>query len=342
MGGSTILLGVCVTVLLVSVDFSASAAITPSLDIPTLTNGADVIVAGRIVNRTELGQVIQVAPRGGRVRLKRMRAEVSVRRIIKGEQPTPTITFEFRIPTLPMGGYRNVAMGQYGMFFLKRSEGGFRVYDWAYPAVIAAPDSPEPTGSHLERVASEILFVLLSENNMEQDKRSAMIALTDVDTPGARATYRKLAGSPNIMLRAFAVSSLLSMNDVSILPDAVRLLVSPPSTTDKGMLAGIAQVIRYQIKDARAIPSLRQLLKAPDVFTREASVVALGHTGSREAIVPLLEALEDRDRNVRSLAMIWLGNLARQIDGSSECDKFTDEQKLLDCWKEKARPRLGN
>lgn len=81
---------------------AASAAPVPALNLPELTNKADLIVAGQVIAVHEEGRV-SINTQGRPVPARRMNATLRTFRVLKGPTGAATISFVFLDPEIPLG-----------------------------------------------------------------------------------------------------------------------------------------------------------------------------------------------------------------------------------------------
>lgn len=94
------------------------------------------------------------------------------------------------------------------------------------------------------------------------------------------------------------------------------------------------------VKDEKAIPTLSDILKSPDVRARRAAASALRNTQSERALHALAAALHDSDFQVRYWAAIGLA----EITGESkwrplETDFRSNEAKYVEHWETEMKNR---
>jgi HEAT repeat protein len=88
------------------------------------------------------------------------------------------------------------------------------------------------------------------------------------------------------------------------------------------------------------VPTLATLLKQGDVRVRRAAALALVNTASPSALAPLAQALDDRDHEVRYLAVIGLAEITGQNDWRPSADTFRErEADYLSHWEQWRKAR---
>lgn len=328
-----------ISVLLFLNESTAIAIPVRSLNLPTLTRNADLIVVGQIVGVHEVGRTnINVNEQTVPARL--MSVTVRVDRTIKGSLPRSAVSFTYLIPSTPVG-FGSIAPTQYGMFFLRReSVRSYAVLDPYYPFVTAIPDGSVVKGSDLERVAAEVINVLASPSVSPDLRREALSVLESVVTEKVTAALHRTARESDTVLSLEAIGMLLRRNDISMLDKATEVLLQPPPNVDDYILKNLAYAIGYGVRDPESIPALTRLLSAPDMHVRRNAVSALRHAHVEAAIGPLSIALDDSDHDVRYEAVMGLAEITGQDRWAPSIQLFArDEERFLTYWREWARAK---
>src|SRR5574337_256278 len=170
---------------------AALAPLIPGLDLSALCDHSDVIVVGRALHvRQERSTTVVIQGKGFPGRL--MVVELNVEKVMKGRTEGGALTFRFAVPSVPIvsSGYEEVLAGQFGVFFLRRFEGGYQVLDPYYPSVVASPGAPRTTGSLLDQVTAEVAHVFASPEASVDTKVQAVRVLQGVEGPAAAIALR--------------------------------------------------------------------------------------------------------------------------------------------------------
>lgn len=311
----------------------------PKLDLSTLTDQATLIVVGR-VGRIVKQERTTLNSNGTDVVAHRMLATFDVQRVLKGQLNGTAMSFEFIVPETPIG-YGQVLASQFDMFFLKETpQGGYIVANPYYPFLNALPNNPPAQNTDLDRVIAELIAVLLTPNESNEDRRRALYALDSAYTKTATRALRRAQRDPDTMLRLEASATLLRRDDIPTLEMVETILLHPPQNVDDYLVKNLAYGIRHGIKDSKAIPTLTRLLQASDVDIRLGAAGALRHTQSKDAISSLALALEDNDRQVRYEAVMGLAEITHQYSWGPSTDLFNrEEERFLAHWREWAKSR---
>lgn len=334
-----LVLGFCLATLALT---PAAPPLIPGLDLRALCDHSDVIVVGRALHVRE-GKSTTVVIQGKSFPGRHMLVELSVERVMKGRAEGTALTFSFSVPSVAIvsTGYGEVLAGQFGIFFLRKVEGGYEVFDPYYPAVVACPGAPRTQGTPLDQVTGEVAHVFASPAASVDTKRQGIWVLQAVE--GAAATYALRTATRNqpVEVRLAAISALLARNDISELATVEDILVDPPRDVNRNMVAGLASALRFGVKDPRAIPTLARLLKSGDVNVRRGAASALRSTQDQAAIKPLAQALQDTDGEILYQAVIGLAEITGTTgEWAPASDTFLkDPQHYLDHWRDWAKSR---
>lgn len=293
------------------------------LDLERLTNNADLIIIGRVNSISNAG---------------RATATLGIDKIVKGETDARTVDFEF-FPNRP-SVYARIQPELFGMFFLKRNEaeGGYRILDPTYPAVIAPVNAVLSKEGGLERTIN-VVGQVLQTSRVAEERRVAVTVLRSARTGRATELLRQAVKDSDSVVRMQSISALLNRNDIETLKIAERTLLNPPARTERYLLENMSAALEG-IKDPQAIPALQRLLRSSNDSTRIGAVRALREMHVTEAVEGLVIALGDTNREVRYEGVIGLAELTGQNQWAPAIGTFEgDEQKYLDHWKEWASTR---
>lgn len=261
---------------------------------------------------------------------------LEVERVLKGSVVGSLVEFQFALPDAPTG-YRGIGPGEFGVFFFRDGDGTLEVLDPYYPFLVAAPGLRPSAGSLASRVVAEVAHVLSYPASTRDMRMEAVMILQSVGTPRATAALRAAAGGSDVRSRVLALAALLERGDTSALPAVKEIALSSPQATDNDLMLGIGAALRY-LHDAKAIPTLKDLLQAPNVWVRRGAAAALRNTRSPKAILPLSRALYDIDREVRYYAVVGLGETTGQSEWTPSIANFNqNEKKFVDHWRDWAR-----
>jgi hypothetical protein len=332
---------------LASSALSASVAAAPgpaAPDVASLCQQAAVIAVGRVSRVREGGQVTLRSPLFGEpLPAHKFLGRLDVESVLKGDVGAPSVEFRFVLPDAP-AGYRGIGPGEFGVFFFKKSNGALEVLDPHYPSLVAAPGLASPPGSLVEQVVAEVAHVLAYLGSTRDMRMEAVMTLQSVRTPAATAALKEAAGGSDVRSRVLALAALLRRGDISVLPAVKEMALSSPEATDNDLMPGIGAALRY-VHDAKAIPILKDLLQAPNVWVRRGAAAALRNTHSPKAIPPLSKALYGTDREVRYYAVVGLGQITGQNQWTPSIANFNkNEKKFLNHWRKWAkqlRPPVG-
>lgn len=322
----------------------ARATVVPPLDLTTLVENADLIVAGRVVRQENLKRTILV---WDDVNLPAwvVVIRLNIERAIKGNPGDPTVSFRMVVPLSGVGpeptGYEDVKTGQFGVFFLRRGQNGDEVLDPYHLFVPAAPGCRAKSGNYIDSITAELACVFDSTEPSVQSRWTrweAVKALETIETSNATTALHAASKDPDTLVRVWAISALLSRGDVSILEQVEKLLPLPPDPQVINLTSQLGMAIG-RISDAQAIPSLTRLLKSPDVNIRQGAAAALANTRAGAAIKPLTGALYDADREVQYQAVIGLAEITNTSGQWAPCHQTFIEspEQYLAHWRDWAK-----
>jgi hypothetical protein len=289
-----------------------------------------LIVVGQVVSVTRRETTTLELP-GGPVAATRSLAQLRVDRQLKGNVSSKGVSLEFVVPDAP-GGFRGVASGQYGMFFLKATPNTFNFSDPIYPSLPAVLNASVGLGSALDRVTIMLGKVLMSSNVAEYDRSEALDVLGDLATPLALKILEEAMKQASGGQRLVIAAKLVARNDLAGLSTVEGALVhrSELSTDQAVDLAGSLG----GLKDPRSIPTLTRLVKIDNAAVRRNAAVALRNSGASAALEPLSLLLEDRDIQVRYYAVVGLGEITHQDDWTPAFDEFREHEiHYLSHWR---------
>lgn len=311
----------------------------PSLNLPTLTKDSNLIAIGKIISVQDAGENI-LSWRGHSIPVQSKLAKMQVSRVLKGQTSESMITFEF-VKTIRVSiGFKDVRVGQFGMFFLKlNAKNGFTVTDYYYPYIVAAIATPGAVSGDFERVIAEVANVLALPQTTSADKIQAIDVLDPIHTSSTLESLQLAANSDNTSVKLRSIAALLRRNNISKLGAAEKILLYPPKGIDSYLIVNLAHALT-KIRNPKAIPALARLLESSNTVVRQSSAYAIRHTGGDAAIKPLTKALYDSDRDVRYQAVMGLAVITEQYSWGPALDGYeSNEQHYLTYWRKWAARR---
>jgi hypothetical protein len=290
---------------------SAAATPLPVLDVAAMTNRSQVIVVGRV----EDVRVQGVAPSAS------IAIWVKADRVLKAEAAINPRLLRVQISSIESAS-ANLAKSQYGIFFLRRTgAAAYAPTDSTYPVLPAvALGSGSASSDPLTRVADEFVRVLRSPGATNDPVQSAHAAaaeaLQSIPYSAAGAALRA-AVAAEVPGRIWALAALFGMEDSEQLDTArIRYLESlkhvllNPTAEARRAVSFLAYAMRGRLASSNAAGVLAALLQSNEPVVRRTAASALADLKSPQAIRPLARlALNDTDPEVRSYAMIGLGDI---------------------------------
>lgn len=285
----------------------ARATLVPQFDLGTLINNSETIVVGRTVSVGQ-GQRTTIRVQNEDVQVLAMTAEVAVREVLKGNVAGPNLMLHFFVP-LTTNGFPGIPADQFGIFFLRGGPRTWSLADPYHPYLPSVPGATVSHGSPVERVISELAHCIRSADASSQTKREAVESLGTLTTVEATAALEAVANGRDIAPRALAIASLLGQGRAEWIEPASEILVAGLQGLEPyavWRLCGAIESIELRLRDPKPIPALARLLHVSDVTVRRAAAAALRGTRNTAAIGPLIEALQDNNRDVQYQALMGL------------------------------------
>jgi hypothetical protein len=326
----------CVLILFSYVSLVSAAGI-PTLNIPELISGSDLIIVGRVDSVRQVSSTTMELY-GRELPARVMVCEIEVSRPLKGRLPGAVAKIRFELPVTPAGGigYRGIPSGSYRLVFLRASGAYYNFSNPYYPSFPAVPGVEENATTILDQVVAQLAAVIQTADSPEADKLEALFYAQGLNNIALKTALRSGLQSENKSIQLSVATVLLERNDVSALPVAENALVHPKADLPPYLLQNLSSGIARGIRDERAIPGLgRILLGAPDAYARRGAASALRATGSPLATVSLGQGLKDTDFEVRYLAVIGLAEITGQNEWRPLEEDFREhEQRYLTHWTE--------
>ena len=306
----------------------AHGRVMPGISVQNLTNDADVIVIGEVVDVHIIAPAKIGIANGETLPAELTSATVRVDQVLKGGDVGPSIEIEYlHNPNWEQGPITGgLSPKTYQMVFLKRSSGKYAFADLAYPSLplprerVSGMPLP-PTGDAYSAVLLLLAGTLFAPNVPGQERISALFNLTISDdhtpylTEIVRTALNSSAASADPDFRDALVAALVRRKDATVLPELqIELLTPGPGErlNSRGNLIFALQAIDGKI----SVPILARALTLPDGELRQDAARALQNVGSgapQEAVDALLSALDDPDRDVQFYVMQSLGYLNQEL-----------------------------
>lgn len=168
--------------------------------------------------------------------------------------------------------------------------------------------NPQTARQTSDETASEIarLNTQLSSSD-EEERRSAVLALSALETLAARESLIAALADRSDRVRAAAVTGLGRLDDPSL-----ATIIAPLLTKDKS--AFVRKSAGYalgRLHSPAGTAALVAALSDKEFEVRGAAAVALGQYSDAQAVEPLIRALSDKSEFVRAQAALALGGNGR-------------------------------
>lgn len=351
----------------------AHATLVGPMHIPSLANKSALIVKGRVVAIEKSA----VDPKG-------LTGRVQIEEVLKGEWNEKDIVLAYPQNAVMGAPIDTLKKGEYAIFFLKPGVPGIvpvDIYHIKVPVVEGPRLRPNKTADVLERIREELILTAEmqpphaqqeQQNNVPQAIENTIdFALSGLPVNAFAAKQlgdfaveertttllKKLADSPDQLLRGSAIEALLKINQANALTlardylNTVQASNKSPINVKLQRSAVIRAIKRFKSVDS--IEILVELLSFSDPHVRNSAIVSLRQTGrllkrtgyplkkleDAKTIPYLVKALDDLDPEVRIQA-IW--SLSEMASRPQWYPKFVheptnsvaqDEKKIIEQWK---------
>jgi hypothetical protein len=305
----------------------------------------DLVSASEAIAIAEVGHAKMIGPsppivfRGHPLQSEQYSCDVAVRQIIKGRLPGRFVV-KYSLP-ISFVGYQGLHPGT-RLVFLRREGDSYSPADYYYPDFPAVPMQTAIEGSQSEEeddtriVANAMMAVIRSPISSLAEKSE--ILRVDYALPAGpeviAALREGLANTHDSDFEQRLDGELLRFGDIGVLPDVVRSLMTDSASDSEKVW--LLYVVGNRLKDPRAIPALRPMLKSSDSSLREAALEALWHISDPTAVHDLAQGLHDADERARFYAVRGLADIAKELDwgGPSESEFHEHEQKYVTHWQD--------
>lgn len=230
----------------------SNAIPVPTLNVPALAAGSDLIVVGNVVSVRD-GGAHPVVLLGGSVPARLVLCEVDVDRVLKGMAEDRRISFRYALPNEPVG-YASVALG-YQILFLKKADSEYSLASPYHASLPAVSATGAEGGDELAKIAALLGGVLQSITASLGQKQLALYALKTIQTSGATNLLRKALEQQDPVLRLNAAGFLLLRDDLSGMENAEQALTHPEGLPGN-LLHNLDYAIAEGVKSKDALPML--------------------------------------------------------------------------------------
>ena len=163
-------------------------------------------------------------------------------------------------------------------------------------------------------------LIKLAHDPSPEVRSNLATVLGEIRNPKGIDVLIKLLSDSNKTVSTYASEALSRFGELSRLPVILSILSDKKADTES-ILKAVGGL--NPEKDTEAVPALINLLKHLNPKIRNHAVLTLGLFGKNEAVEPLIQRLEDPDKEVRENALLALIGITHQNQGSNP-----------DAWKE--------
>ena len=207
-------------------------------------------------------------------------------------------------------GYRPVPENSYRLVFLKKSGASLTLTSPYYGSFPAAPGARCDTAPIEHDVLCELADAIRSSSVTVAEKQQLLFDLQQGSSPILLSALASALKTDDKTLQLSAAAALLQRDDLSGMETAANILIHGDPSVPAYLVRNLSSAIGRGVRDQRAVPSLTAILReSKDVFARRAAACALRNTSSPTAILPLKDALNDSDSQVRYYAVIGLAEI---------------------------------
>jgi hypothetical protein len=303
------------------------------LDIPSLTESADIVCKGEVVCLYDEGEVQYLAGNEP-ITFKQKVAVFHVDRIYKGTISMTNIEIEFLQSDFP-SSLESLNRGECVLIFLVSKNAR---YQFVNLTMSKMPISCEPVptlkgrASPLVRIRKALIKSLTDAN--QDIVLAAIEQLGNLKSKETVASLQPFETSQDPIIRCATIAALLKFGDMAYISVAVRFLGDAPD------MPGMERVKSYiygaiaELSNPSLMDSLTPLLQYNDMQLRYAAIRALRNIRSRSTIPFLIKALDDDYLDVRYQAMMALAEVTQHPEWCTTIDVFRhDETKYISKWK---------
>lgn len=331
-------IAILVLALLIATASSSVARLIPTFSLSQVTTDADMIAIGQIQITANVPTTMVVENNSyeatdhfGNLLADRILKSSDVE--TAGHVPlhwvTPDSQFNWPI-------YSDVKDSTYMLFFLKKrpAEVAYDFVSSDYPGLPVLPRAPVKDAALEDQILDQVSGYLES-NSGETEKKSLLVnQLGDVRNPGFTKTLYKLFNGSDPHLRMTALFALLTRKEAELIPTAEQEIVQNTSHALPWERQNLILALSQHFDASLSVPILTEALRSPEIEIRQTTAYALRSTRSKEAVRPLLSALDDTDSEVQWNVMHSLGELVNQLEWRPNSKEPAEWHRCLDHWHE--------
>jgi len=319
------------TIILISGSRASGTAI-PRFNLEELVSSSELIAVGQ-VGPTKTVRVGVVRFPAETVPSQVFSVDVSVLRLVKGECASE-ITATYSIPSGRTSGYHAIGTGT-RIVFLRRDGRELTVTNPYYPSLPASAATPGASDANpAARVVDELGAVLASETELASSKQQVLdVAYGLPPNELFTASLRRALDTDDLDLRYRVMANLIRRHDLTVLPRATELLLTPDFPESYRSMLDYA--IGTSVTDPVSVPLLSRLVHSGYAPTRAAIMQAFWHIGTRSVIPFATKALADPDLKTRYYAVRALADATGQLEWGPSIPEFEENgSKYIQHWLE--------
>ena len=300
------------------------------VSVKNLTNAADTIVVGEVVDVHIVGPGRIETATGKTYPAELMSTTVRVDQVLKGSAVEPSIQIEYlHNSNWDQGPITDGLLPKtYRMVFLKRSLGKYKFADPEYASLplprTRVPGVPRPAQDDIyAQVVSYLAETLFARDLPAEERTRCLFDLTVPNDPSPYLTEvlesaldrSAAAAAADPDFRNDLIAALVRRKNTKALQRLQAILFSSAAGEQVGSRGNLIFALQF-VDGKSAVPILTRALTLPDGELRQDAARSLQNAGQaapQEAIDALLAAIDDPDREVQFYVMQSLGGLNREL-----------------------------
>lgn len=318
------------------INISVQAGPTPVLDVIELTNEADLICKGEVVN-TVLNKENRILYKT--YKLPKVEALFRADQVIKGQPEGETITIEFPSSYFSLGlAPENLQKGEYCLVFLKKIENS--VYRFATFHHGKLPISRSRMNSIVEKDSLKKRIEMELINSLRDANPTVVLSSTrqlgKMKSRLGLESLEKLADNDDVFIRVEAIIALLRIGSPAGISAGLDFLEIVERSREIENLKKRVCYAFEEITDPALVPNLAPLLQSNNFLLRRGVIRALRFMRDTSTVPCLVKALDDNDSEVRYNAVIGIAETTGKMEGGwgPAVSTFrSNETKYIQHWK---------
>lgn len=316
-------------IFLVSVTWLSSGVIPSpgSESVPQLFSVASHVLKGEVVSVAEVG--------GDSTSLRHFVASVAVDRLYEGALSSRIISIRFERPAgtqCTVSPCISLKAGEYLLFFLTTSNDRYALAHAHFGKFAVSRMNAQSAVSGMPGLELDLIAGL-----RDADEKRRLINIELLGAMGGTAPVSALKdvisdSSPLVKIAAY--TALLRLQEYSILADAAGLAGQFGDDPRILQLQDRMSLYISEIRDPKALPTLRIVARSQSDWVREAAIHALREMAAPESVPVFIAALDDPVKLIRYDAVLGLAAIEQKWELAPSVDVFERaESSYILAWK---------